>query len=390
MIQLSKVNSLKTSFWQRAILYLFFLWLMAAGAFGLGKKADSSLSLPAPQIAMIGPLSHFKSLPDSRQQFSSTSKFMVSEEGKLLPLQLPIVSSLALKVPDSEISLKLNQLRQTKKVLLAAGTSLVSQNSTSNVAKLTPLLERLENINISGADVVNIDNSYTPLVRTLSRDFKVLFSNISNEFSMYRILRPEQYQAAGGTDSNLSGLVGIRRDRTEYRITKEELKDWIAGDGMRKQLTVFHFGDRFNNKNADQIAEQLQNIILSCQGAYTGLRNLELAVQALPLVQAELRDQVQECVDELTGSRVGSSDFKIYWQPLAQVDWKLAGSFNIRTQDLSFGVGQAGFQKIPKTTAGFVYGADVGPKLSRLTGSSLSYRYTGIEGRVFVGIGVEI
>jgi hypothetical protein len=208
------------------------------------------------------------------------------------------------------------------------------------------------------------------------------FCDTKPEFTEYRITRPEIYQPR---KDELSGLSGVRQNGRSVNFTKQDLHNLFTARLDRQTRTVSQFGKVFASTSALEIAEQVQTILTECQEAYIILRQQELA---MPTFGTGLQGLASELAYIPRSGR--PRDVKVYWKPFERVDWQVATSFNFDNQSVSLGLGQARFQKIPKTRAGFVYGADVGPKLRRIIGPPLSYRYDGIEGRVFLGVGLEI
>ena len=373
----------KLPFWFHPLMSVFFFAGM--GLANLGIFARRPLDAD-PVFRPQQTVAHMIQKPPIKFQTFARS---ASPQGTIMSFQPASLASAALKVPHVENSVKMAESKPTTKVILAVGKSLMSQESSDSLTnqdrtRLREQVTNLQNLNLSVNHVYTLEHSYSSMVRNLLRQLHANFETIKPEFTQYRITRPDKYQARS---QDLSGLSGVRENGSSVNLTKQNLHNLFTGTADRQARTVEQFGIVFETESASQIAGELQNILTGCQNAYAVLRHKELAMPTLGTGLERLATDLNLPDVVRTSS---PRDVKVYWKPFESVDCQLAGSFNFSKQDVSLGVGQARFQKIPKTRAGFVYGADVGPKFRRITGPPLSYRYSGIEGRVFLGVGLEI
>lgn len=387
MIEFSNDGAPKIPFWRQAFLgFLFIGTVILYGAFGFGKRQfESDRGYSRPVISAIA--------SDSSSYLHAFSPVTFSQPRSFRPGSL---SYSALTVTSSENIGKPNESleKSNKKVLLAFGNSIVSQTRETRLSgeTLTALrenLQRIQDINLKVDNIYQVEGFYNSLLKNVFTEFKNAFSPINPEYKEYRLTVPDRYQQ---NSENLSGLSGVRSDGTSANITKRKLK-WLLTGGPDNQMnTLANFSHSFQTNSPSEIAEKIQNFLISCQHTYVELRHQELSVQDLTEVQDKLRLLATNLspTEKSKALEVVSCDLKFYLKPLERLDWQLAGSLNFTTQDLSLGIGQARFYKIPKTPGGVIYGIDVGPKFRRISDSSLSYSYIGLEGRVFVGIGFGV
>ena len=317
-----------------------------------------------------------------------------SPEAKTTLYQPASLSYDVLKVSESQNSFEATEKKLTKRVLVAVGTSLMRQEPESSYRSqaatvLNSQLRRLENTDLSNTDILTIADSYSFQVKNLLSTFHKTLQNSNPEFVKYLLTKPETYQARSEV---LSGLAGVREDGTSRDFTRRQLQNLLTSTETRQFFTAACFSDLFENLSASDIAGELQQTLTSCQNTYSLLRKNQVFVETFTAVRVELEGlaNVLNAPPRVNPSRGIPGEVKLYWKPVDGVDVHLAGSLNFRSRDFSLGVGHARFHKIPKISAGFIYGADVGPTFRRTPDRLPSYDWKAIEGRVFVGVGFEL